>query len=196
MGFAVRDEAQQDVDEDIDIDGEDEVMYGAAQFTEVDVLGTNDGTTAEDEDVEIDGDEDVATQSPSASGSAGPSSGNASLQQLVAEGKIVKKWTTDESELQEVKKTMDEVMGVGETEELNKAVDLARMSGNPAALIKALDHKVKLLVSKITCIDPAFIDDVAGDHSCSLIHFVVVQDLSRPLHRAYRVDRVLAYMLP
>ncbi|KIP12791.1 hypothetical protein PHLGIDRAFT_20816 [Phlebiopsis gigantea 11061_1 CR5-6] len=145
MGFAVRDEGQHDVDEDIDIDGEDEVMYGAAQFTEVDVLGTNDGTTAEDEDVEIDGDEDVATQSPGASGSAGPSSGNASLQQLVAEGKIVKKWTTDESELQEVKKTMDEVMGVGETEELNKAVDLARMSGNPAALIKALDHKVKLL---------------------------------------------------
>ena len=174
MGFAVRDEAQQDVDEDIDIDGEDEVMYGAAQFTEVDVLGTSGGPTAEDEDVEIDGDDDVASQSPGASGSAGLSSGNTSLQQLIAEDKIVKKGAAGETELQEVRKTMDEVIGTGETEELNKAVDLARISGNSAALIEALDNKMKLLVSEAVSVTLAFVDVVAGNYSCSLVYFAVV----------------------
>ena len=46
-----------------------------------------------------------------------------------------------------MKKAMDEVMGIGETEALDKAVELAKKSGNPSALVEALENKVKLLVS-------------------------------------------------
>lgn len=95
-----------------------------------------------------DDDAEDATQSPGASGSGAVSqTATSSLHQLVVEGKVVKKTETSSIELQEVKKSMDEIMGVGETEEVERAVELARKSGSASALIEALESKVKLLVS-------------------------------------------------
>lgn len=148
LGFAVRNELQQDVEDDIDVDGEDEAVYGAAQFTQIDVLGTSGTVSAEDEEVQVDDEDDGVHRSPRASGSAGPSTSPRTSQHLVAEGQAVHKVSSNDA-LLEVKKTMDEVMGVGETEELNKTVDLARKSGKASALIEALERKIKSLVSRV-----------------------------------------------
>ena len=60
---------------------------------------------------------------------------------------MVKKELVDGEELQEVKNAMDKVMGVGEAEAMNKAIELARKLDNPATLVEALENKVKQLVS-------------------------------------------------
>lgn len=142
LGFAVRDDTHHDVDDEIDVDGEDEAVFGVAQFTEGDVLGRP--TANEDEDVDVEDDGPEPTQSPGASGS---NSESGDLRQLVAEGKVAKKATAPGS-LGDVKETMDQIMGVGEAEEAHRAVDLARKSGNSAALVEALDNKIRLLVSR------------------------------------------------
>lgn len=106
------------------------------------------GPVDEDEDVDVD---DDVTQSPGASGSGDSRSMNKTVQDLAAEGKLVKKAVARGSpSLAGVKQTMDEIMGIGETEELDKAVELARRSGNMHALVDALQEKVKMLVSTLS----------------------------------------------
>ncbi|CAL1700418.1 unnamed protein product [Somion occarium] len=163
-GFDVRNVTQQDVDEDIDVDGEDDVIYGAPQFTESDILATvsadvttshspAEGSNVQANDVVTEGVEDHSIELT-----------EKSLRDLVAEGKVVKRHVEAGASTQEVKMTMDQVMGVGEAEEVDISIDLARKTGNISALIQALENKVKLLestrVSSSTsslcriCIDP------------------------------------------
>lgn len=53
LGFDVRDQAVADVDIDVDIDGDDEVVFGTAQFTEADVDGAEvPETVLEEADIE------------------------------------------------------------------------------------------------------------------------------------------------
>ncbi|VDC07332.1 unnamed protein product [Peniophora sp. CBMAI 1063] len=53
LGFDVRDPSAQDVDADVDIDGDDEVAFGVAQFTEADVDGAElPGALVEEADIE------------------------------------------------------------------------------------------------------------------------------------------------
>lgn len=40
-GFHIRDANQEDVEDEIDVDGDDEEVFGRAQFTEVDVLSAS-----------------------------------------------------------------------------------------------------------------------------------------------------------
>lgn len=153
MGFAIHDQTQHDVDDDIDIDGEDEAVYGEAQFTEGDVLNpllSNRHNEDEDVDVDVDADEDEdTTQSPGASGSSRRL--DVTVQGLAAEGKLLKRSVPSDSasHLDVVKQAVEEVMGVDETEQLDRAVELARHSGNKDALVEALQNKVKMLVSDI-----------------------------------------------
>ncbi|EKM59269.1 uncharacterized protein PHACADRAFT_249651 [Phanerochaete carnosa HHB-10118-sp] len=143
MGIVVRDETHQDIEGEIDIDGEDEALYGAAQFTEDDVLGSRPLSAGEDEDVQVD-DED-SSQSLGASGPAQDASTAAALRHVI-EGKLVKKAALA-GEAEDVKKSLDEVMGIGETEQAECAIELAKKSGDAGALMAALENKVKLLVS-------------------------------------------------
>ena len=159
LGIAVRDETHQDVEDEIDIDGEDEVIYGAAQFTEGDVIGSRPLSVDEDEDVQIEDEGESRDQSPTASGSGSGQVAftTTALRQLVVEGKVVKKAGAVGEGLEDVKKSMDEVMGVGEAEEVERAVELARKSGDASALVAALESKVKLLVSstpRLACASP------------------------------------------
>lgn len=142
-GFDVRNINQEDVDDDIDVDGDDDILFGAPQFTESDILATVSAevTTApsptEDSgvQVDVDGEDNIADLTEK------------TLRDLVAEGKVVKRQPAEAStSTQEVKKAMEEVMGVAEAEELEASIKLARRSRNPTALIKALEDKVKLLV--------------------------------------------------
>lgn len=161
MGIVIRDETHQDIDEDIDIDGEDEALYGAAQFTEVDVLGRDLSAADEDEDVRID-DDDAANQSPGVSGTgmiegtAGPST----VRNLIAQGQVINEELIAGVQFQEVKMAMEEIMGIGETEALDRSIELARKSGSPSALVEALENKVKLLVSTLSALNTSTVADL------------------------------------
>ncbi|EJF62371.1 hypothetical protein DICSQDRAFT_85257 [Dichomitus squalens LYAD-421 SS1] len=147
-GFDIRNRNDQDVDEDIDVDGEDEVLFGAPQFTEHDVLApsvdpaevsgaqSDAGTEA---DVDVDG--AVASGGTEAVVPERDPRKGKSLKDLVAEGKVVRQ------QVEDAKRMMDEVMGVGDAEQVDLAVELARRSGDRSAMVRALENKVKLLES-------------------------------------------------
>lgn len=69
-----------------------------------------------------------------------------SLRDLVAKGKVVRR-RSPEDPVQDLKAKMEEVMGVGDADRVERAVVIARKHGNESALIAALDSKVKHLVS-------------------------------------------------
>ncbi|KAI0700578.1 hypothetical protein BC835DRAFT_1326797 [Cytidiella melzeri] len=134
LGFTLRDYGQQDVDDDIDVDGEDEVAFGVAQFSEGDVL--NPLASSEDEDVEV---EDVA--GPSVPAGKGSGERDAStLDDLVTVGKVAKR---EVAKCNQVEQAMDMV----DTGELDRAVETARESGNASALAEALEKKLSAIES-------------------------------------------------
>jgi hypothetical protein len=138
LGFHTRDQNDQDVDDEIDVDGDDEAVYGGVQFTEGDILVNLDGN--EDGHVQIDGDfsdeEDGITQ-------------RQTLRDLVAEGKVVRRRSPfpNGDGVEAVKAKMEEVMGVGDADKMDLAIASARRHGNTPALIQALENKIKQLVS-------------------------------------------------
>lgn len=118
-GFHTRSN-EPDIDEDVDIDGDDD--YGEVQFTEGDIL---DPRTVE---VDVDGDE------------------HRTLRDLVAEGKVVKRLSPQQEGIEAVKAKMDEVMGIGETDQLDREIQTARKKRDVSALVAALENKVRQLV--------------------------------------------------
>ena len=85
----------------------------------------------EDVEVEIEGDnEDEASRELK------------TLRDLVAEGKVV--WR-DRAE--DLKAKMIEVLGVGEVDQVDRAVLIAKKRGDKAALVAALENKIEQLVS-------------------------------------------------
>ncbi|KAH9899625.1 hypothetical protein C8Q73DRAFT_328732 [Cubamyces lactineus] len=138
VGFDIPKRDAQDVDEEIDIDGEDEAVFGAPQFTEDDILGT--GTVPPDtaSDTGTEADVDIGD----ASGEASPvDPKEVTLKDLAAQGEVVRK------RVEEAKRTMEEVMGVSDIEQADVAVELARRAGDQGALVRALENKVRLLES-------------------------------------------------
>ncbi|CDO73777.1 hypothetical protein BN946_scf185015.g105 [Trametes cinnabarina] len=160
-GFDIPNRNAQDVDDEIDIDGEDEAVFGAPQFTENDILGTtmqldpDEAASSAGTDAEVDVDDTAGVEEGALHRE--PKQGKM-LKDLVAEGKVVIK------RVEEAKRTMEEVMGVSDTEQADLVVELARRAGDPVALVRALENKVKLLEStKISsstsllcriCLDP------------------------------------------
>ena len=127
------------MDDDIDVDGEDDVLFGAAQFTEGDIIPLVNGN--------LDGDGASEAGDETGPGPASTSQEGASataLKDLVANGKLVRRKVQNVGDL---KQTMDEVMGIGEAEEVEKAIEKARRDKNDVALIKALESKVQLMVN-------------------------------------------------
>jgi hypothetical protein len=126
----------------VDVDGDDEAVYGDAQFTEGDILGHTEDPN-EDADVQIDGD-DLSTSDEDEDGNTQ----RKTLRDLVAEGKVVRRRSLgDVDGVDAVKAKMEEVLGVGDADKMDIAVDSARKNGNSTALIQALENKIKQLVS-------------------------------------------------
>ncbi|KAJ7752776.1 hypothetical protein DFH07DRAFT_868781 [Mycena maculata] len=126
-GFATRDPNSLDVDDEIDIDGDDEAVFGEAQFTEgdiVDALPPPQHIRPSDEDMDVDvdigGDEET-------------------LRELVAQGKVVKR---EKSEPQVKDATVDEA------DKLDLAILSAKNRGDQASLLDLLQSKVKILESR------------------------------------------------
>lgn len=124
----MRDRNQQDVDDEVDVDGDDQ--FGDAQFTEGDILPSGTSQPAIEDFVEIEDDEDETQKT---------------LRALVAEGKAVRR--TSDDRIAGVKAKMEEVMGVADTEKMDLAILGARKRGDKSSLITALENKVKQLVS-------------------------------------------------
>ncbi|EIW82270.1 hypothetical protein CONPUDRAFT_81797 [Coniophora puteana RWD-64-598 SS2] len=127
MGFEVRSDRNQDVEDDIDVDGDDGAIFGEAQFTEGDILASHEQPPEEDADGEDDEARDRYT-----------------LRDLVAEGKVVRRTT---NLVEGLKAEMEEVMGVGDAEKMDLAVANARRRGDMQALVLALESKVRQLES-------------------------------------------------
>ena len=130
LGIDVRDQTQEDIEEDIDIDGDDEVAFGDAQFTEGDLLGleVTGGPRVEEEDGENDG---------------------KTLRDLVSEGKIITRRALS-VDVTGIKAEVEEVMGVGEADRMDDAITAARRSGQANQLVTALENKIRMLVSQFT----------------------------------------------
>ncbi|KAF8969400.1 hypothetical protein BDZ97DRAFT_1902518 [Flammula alnicola] len=128
---------EEEVDEEIDIDGDDHAIFGEPQFTERDVVPVNieREDVSEDVDVEIEVDEDDEAQQE-----------QKTLRDLVAAGKAVKRRPLCESE-EPVKSQMQNVMSVSEIDKSNLSIASARQRGDKNGLISALETKVKQLES-------------------------------------------------
>lgn len=133
-GFHTRNPEERDVDDDVDIDGDDQDVYGEPQFTEGDVISLSRDEESDDMDqdvdVEIDGETEDETHDDELK----------TLHDLVAEGRRG-------DGVEAVRAKMNEIMGVGDTERLDSEIEAARNKGDVGALTNALESKIKLLVS-------------------------------------------------
>ncbi|OBZ70041.1 hypothetical protein A0H81_09845 [Grifola frondosa] len=152
IGFDIPDRNQQDVDDEVDVDGEDDAVFGAPQFTEGDILAPPSDLQPRDRQdrspspPDTDSDPDVEIEEhDSAEGHDDKAKRKVkkTLRDLVSEGKVVRR----SDAVDEVKRTMEEVMGVGDAEKVELAVEKARKAGDQTALIRALESKVNLLES-------------------------------------------------
>lgn len=128
------------MDDDIDVDGDDEAVFGGAQFSEGDILGLTNDPHNENEDVRIDGDSDDDEGHIE----------HQSLRDLMSEGKVVRRQSLSGEGVEAVKAKMEEVMGVGDADKMDLAVNSARRDGNSAMLIQALEDKIKQLVGLVS----------------------------------------------
>ncbi|XP_006456798.1 hypothetical protein AGABI2DRAFT_78651, partial [Agaricus bisporus var. bisporus H97] len=141
MGFHSRDPADQDVEDDIDIDGDDQDTYGEAQFTEGDILPVDEAHPApvdEDVDVEIEGDQTDEADTA-----------QRSLRDLIADSKVIVRQTTlrEGSGSNSPVTLVGRVPASGDVERLDSVISNARQKNDTRALIAALEEKVQSLES-------------------------------------------------
>ncbi|THH05621.1 hypothetical protein EW145_g4660 [Phellinidium pouzarii] len=127
MGIHIRDHTQLDVEEEVDVDGDDE--FGMAQFTERDVMDPSFIRQEVDSNGDVEDEDDEGR----------------ALRSLVAEGKVITRRQIS-PDLNGVRAEIEKVMGVGEAERMDQAVVAAKNSGNTAKLVAALNDKIKQLV--------------------------------------------------
>ncbi len=125
------------MDDDVDIDGDDHDVYGEQQFTEGDVISASRDEESDDMDQDVDVEIDNETEDDTHDDE------QKTLQDLVAEGRRA----TSGDGVEAVRAKMNEIMGVGDTERLDSAIEAARNKGDVTALTIALESKIKLLVS-------------------------------------------------
>lgn len=129
-GIHVRTSNSLDVDDEVDIDGEDEAMFGEAQFGEADVLAlpsSDRDLHPENEDIDIDID-----------GHLGTAQEQQTLRHLVVEGKVL---------MERADSIESKVIQSFEMDQLDLDIFTARSRNDTSALILALESKLKILVS-------------------------------------------------
>ncbi|OJA19323.1 hypothetical protein AZE42_00419 [Rhizopogon vesiculosus] len=129
-GIHVRTSNSVDVEDEVDIDGEDEAVFGEAQFGEADVLAlpsSGHDVHPENEDIDVDID-----------GQLGITQEQQTLRHLVVEGKVFTK-QADGSVGIDIQPT--------DMDQLDLAISTGRSRNDPSVLIVALENKIKALVS-------------------------------------------------
>ncbi|EIN10507.1 hypothetical protein PUNSTDRAFT_142505 [Punctularia strigosozonata HHB-11173 SS5] len=139
MGFHVRERTQQDVEEDIDVEGDEDMLFGDVQFTESDVVAGN-GPVVLLEEVASTGDQEIED-------SGEDDAEGKSLRELVALGKVVKRGPAEGSLAVATKPSVEDAAELGDLDRAEMVLLSARRTGNPRDLVVALEGKVKLLES-------------------------------------------------
>ena len=85
-GFDVRNPLHNDIEDEVDIDGDDAIVFGDMQFTEKDIIIPDSINSTEDEEVRVHSDDDGENISLAQRERVGMS-----LRDLVAQGKVVLK---------------------------------------------------------------------------------------------------------
>lgn len=131
-GFYTRSD-DRGVDDEIDIDGDDQIAFGDAQFTEGDIVPVKAEQEAVDEDVEVEimGDNDDEAQLE-----------QITLLDLIVSGKTAKRPAPGKGEQSQT----GDIMGIAEAEKLDLAILLARERGDKTVLMIALEKKLKYMV--------------------------------------------------
>ncbi|KAG6861559.1 hypothetical protein C0995_014855 [Termitomyces sp. Mi166 len=129
-GFHTRNRNEQDIEDDVDIDGDG--GFGDAQFTEGDVLPIS-SSRIEDENVEIENNDVNHAQRT-----------QPTLRELIVEERVVR--NASGSELDKTKAKMEEVLGPSDTEKMDLAILAAKKRGDKVSMITALENKVQQLV--------------------------------------------------
>ncbi|KAG1833522.1 hypothetical protein EV424DRAFT_1365710 [Suillus variegatus] len=129
-GIHVRTSNSLDVEDEVDIDGEDEAVFGEAQFGEADVLAlpsSDRDLHAENEDIDVDTD-----------GHLGTVQERQTLRHLVVEGKVLLKRADS------IQNNVIQPIGM---DQLDLDIITARSRNDPSALILALENKLQALES-------------------------------------------------
>ncbi|KAG6850898.1 hypothetical protein H0H93_006724 [Arthromyces matolae] len=169
-GFHTRNRNEQDIEDEVDVDGDGE--FGDAQFTEGDVMPISSSR------VEVNGEVNVDIENDDDEDGAQGAEGT--LQDLVAEGMVMR--NASGSQVDETKASMEEVLGVGETEKMDLAILASRKRGDKASMITALENKVRQLAP-------------AGVYAYFVFNVANLPDMHRPLQRTNGLNWLLAYLL-
>ncbi|KAJ7241956.1 hypothetical protein B0H12DRAFT_1055869 [Mycena haematopus] len=128
-GFATRDLNSLDVDDEIDIDGDDEAVFGEAQFTEGDIaFPTLQPIRQSDEDMDVD--------------IGGGADDDETLRELVAQGKVIKREKSEQVELGDNAELVDEA------DKIDLAILAAKNRKDHISLVGLLQNKIKILESR------------------------------------------------
>lgn len=130
-GFYTRND-DRGVDDEIDIDGDDEIAFGDAQFTEGDIVPINTEQGAVDEDIEVE--------------IMGDNGDEARLEHMTLRDLIVSGKTAERPALGKREESVKSQMDIAEAEKLDLAILLARERGDKAVLMSALENKLKYMV--------------------------------------------------
>jgi len=127
-GFHTRDPTSQDIEDEVDIDGDDRDKYGEVQFTEGDILPVD----VNNRPLEVE--EDIIDEDQSERGG----SARQSLRDLIVEGKNIQRqgWHLNDLNVR-----------AGDIDKLNLAITKAKQKGILKAIIVALEEKVQHLVN-------------------------------------------------
>jgi len=134
-GFHTRDPTSQDIEDEVDIDGDDRDKYGEAQFTESDILPVDVNNRP------LEAEEDTIDEDQSERGG----SVRKSLHDLIAEGKNIQRqgWHLNNLNVR--------MSRAGDIDKLDLAITKAKQQGILKAIIVALEEKVKHLVNSFDC---------------------------------------------
>jgi len=127
-GFHTRDPTSQDIEDEVDIDGDDRDKYGEVQFTEGDILPVDVNNRP------LEAEEDIIDEDQSERGG----SARQSLRDLIVEGKNIQRqgWHLNDLNVR-----------AGDIDKLNLAITKAKQKGILKAIIVALEEKVQHLVN-------------------------------------------------
>jgi len=127
-GFHTRDPTSQDIEDEVDIDGDDRDKYGEVQFTEGDILPVDVNNRP------LEAEEDIIDEDQSERGG----SARQSLRDLIVEGKNIQRqgWHLNDLNVR-----------AGDIDRLNLAITKAKQKGILKAIIVALEEKVQHLVN-------------------------------------------------
>lgn len=134
-GFHVR-AGVDDIDEDVDIDGDDMATFGVAQFSERDVVHLPDVGQAVDVGAASDLEVDIDGDDPSPE----------TLRDLL-DGNTNHQIPIEQVQLEQTRREMENVLGIADGDIAEQAIAASRESGDTNAIIRALESKIRLLVS-------------------------------------------------